>query len=66
MPSARRLTKPIGRAADSRAQVERSGKWYLLARTRLATASAGVGEPQACQRADGSRALRATPLPRRR
>lgn len=66
MPSTRRLTKPIGRAADLRAQVERSGKRYLVAQTHLATASAGVGEPQECQRANGSRALCDTPLPRRR
>lgn len=44
MPSTRRLTTPVGRAADNSAQAGRGGKRYPLARTRPATASAGPGE----------------------
>jgi hypothetical protein len=45
MPSTRQLTIPIGAAADNSTQAGRSGNRYLLARTRPATAAAGLGEP---------------------
>jgi hypothetical protein len=45
MPSTRPLTTPIGLAADNSAQAGRSGNQHLLARTRPATAAAGLGEP---------------------